>query len=171
MAGHEVIRLGPGDAARWVALRREMLADTPWSFASSAADDAGLDPAVTTARFADDRQSTVAAVPRGDAGGALLSTATLIRERHVKMAHRAWVVAVYTTPRARGRGLARAVLGELIGVARGWGLGALCLSASAEAPDAIGLYRSLGFEAWGTEPDAMRVGGRSYDEVHMRLAL
>lgn len=98
----EVRLLAPADASRWVALRREMLADAPWSFASSPSDDGGLDPSVTASRLADPDQAT-AAVPAGPSPDApLLSTATLIRDAHAKMRHRAWVVAVYTTPRARG---------------------------------------------------------------------
>jgi hypothetical protein len=45
------------------------------------------------------------------------------------------------------------------------------LSASENAPNAIRLYESLGFRAWGTEPDGLRTGGRSYSEVHLRLDL
>jgi hypothetical protein len=33
------------------------------------------------------------------------------------------------------------------------------------------LYRSLGFESFGVEPRAMRVGDRFYDEEHMVLRL
>ncbi|KAF0244501.1 MAG: hypothetical protein FD180_2462 [Planctomycetota bacterium] len=30
---------------------------------------------------------------------------------------------------------------------------------------------SLGFKAWGREPDALRLNGRAFSEVHMSLAL
>lgn len=166
----QIVLLVPGDASRWVTLRREMLADTPWSFASSVEDDAGLDPAVTAERLSGPDHVTAAAVGgRGD--GPLLSTATLLRDRHVKMRHRGWIVGVYTTPAARGLGLARRVIVRLIAVARERGIEVLCLSASADAAPAVALYASVGFRAWGVEPDVVRVDGRSHDEVHMRLVV
>lgn len=36
---------------------------------------------------------------------------------------------------------------------------------------ALELYRRMGFEAYGVEPRALRVGGRAHGKVQMHLAL
>ena len=59
-----------------------------------------------------------------------------------------------------------------IETARSWpGVAAICLSASERSVDAIRLYKKLGFEPWGVEPDAVRIGSESAAEVHMMLRL
>ena len=45
------------------------------------------------------------------------------------------------------------------------------LAVSENAPEALRLYESLGFSAWGREPEATQVDGQRYDEIHMTLRL
>ena len=40
---------------------------------------------------------------------------------------------------------------------------------SLRAEAALRLYRALGFEQWGIEPDALRVEGQPFAEIHMIL--
>jgi len=47
----------------------------------------------------------------------------------------------------------------------------LNLGVSETTPGARALYEAVGFVVWGTEPRAMRVEGRYYDEIFMALAL
>lgn len=56
------------------------------------------------------------------------------------------VKRMYVVPEARGRGLSRIVLDELVVVARERGFTALVLETGIEQPEAIGLYTSYGFE-------------------------
>ena len=61
----------------------------------------------------------------------------------------------------------QAVMKAAMDEASTWpGIESLILAASANAPEAIGLYESLGFVRWGVEPDAIRVDGAAYEEVH-----
>jgi GNAT superfamily N-acetyltransferase len=53
---------------------------------------------------------------------------------------------MYVTPGARRRGIARAVLTELETRARGLGYARLRLETGVRQPEAIGLYRSAGYE-------------------------
>ena len=168
MSGVEVRALVPSEAGAWVALRREMLADSAWAFASSPQDDAGLDPRVAAARLGEPFNAICGAWE----GGRLVGSAGVLRERHVKLAHKAWIVGVYVTSSHRGRGVGRAVVEGAIGIARGWaGVEAVLLSVSERSPAARALYESLGFTAWGVEPDCLRLDGERLSEVHMRMAL
>lgn len=169
-----VIRpLTPADAAAYMALRREMLEDAPWAFAASPETDVALDPESLAEILAGEPgRAIIGAIdPRGD-GHDLLAAAGIYRDRHPKMAHRARIWGVYTTPSARGRGLAARVITAAIDLARSWaGVSSIGLSASERSTDAIRLYRRLGFEPWGTEPAAVVLDGHAYAEVHMVLFL
>ena len=161
-------KLKPADAEAYVALRRAMLLDTPWAFSASPEGDRGSDVERVLESLA---RPGFAIVGAFESGG-LVSAAGLNREDKPKRAHIAWIWGVYTAPSHRRRGLSRAVLSEVIDVARSIpGVACLQLSVSERSPQARALYESLGFEAWGTEPDAIRVDGRAYVETHMRRAL
>lgn len=165
-------RLVAHDAQAYHALRREMLVDSPWAFASSPDDDRLRDLADLRAALAQPEQAFLA-VDAPD-GSRLLAAAGAHRDPKLKRAHVAWVWGVYVTPSARGRGLGRAVVSAAVAAARAWPrVECVCLSVSAHpaAAPALRLYQSLGFEAWGAEPDALRVNGESWGEVHLRLAL
>jgi GNAT superfamily N-acetyltransferase len=55
------------------------------------------------------------------------------------------VKRMYVEPSARGRGLSRVVLGELVGFARTAGYRELWLETGLRQPEAIALYESAGF--------------------------
>lgn len=167
-------RLSVADADAYVALRREMLADSPAAFASSPADGGGLDPAALRVSLQGASFAIFGAfAPAADrAAPPLLAAAGLARESKQKRAHIATLWGVYVTPAARGLGLGRAVVAAAIAHARTWeGLATLQLSATDATPAPRRLYESLGFIAWGREPDAIRHDARGYDETHMNLRL
>jgi GNAT superfamily N-acetyltransferase len=59
---------------------------------------------------------------------------------------------MYVVPSARGRGLSRRLLDELVGIARQRGMTTLVLETGTGQPEAMGLYESYGFaltETWG----------------------
>lgn len=161
--------LTPDDTAACVELRKHMLRDSPWSFAADPERDRGSDPVRVAQGLADPE---VAYAGSFDDSGRLVSIALLMRETNPKRRHIAWIVSVYTHPDARRQGRSGAVLRLLIENARSRpGLAALCLSVSDRSASARRLYASLGFVAWGVEPDAQRIGGESSSEIHMRLEL
>lgn len=162
----QTIKLGPEDAPAYVAIRREMLADSPWSFLASPEQDRGCD--VDKVRISLAR--TDAAIVAVRDAGALVAVAGVSREEALKRRHIATVWGVYVRPAARGRGFGRAVVSGAIEAASGWeGIASVHLAVSANAPKARKLYESLGFVEWGYEPDAVRIGGCSYAEHHMHL--
>lgn len=147
-----------------------MLRNAPWAFGSSPEDDRFRDPKVLHAALAAGETTILAATDPGS--GRLLASAGVIRESKRKRSHIAMIWGVYTTPDARGRGLARAVVSAAADVARSWDqppIAVIELTVSQNAPHARRLYESLGFVQWGYEPDALRVDGASYGEHYMRI--
>jgi RimJ/RimL family protein N-acetyltransferase len=166
-----VIRLlTPVDAAAYVALRREMLADSPWAFSSSPEDDVGLDPSFIAARLAEPGQAIIGGWDDQDR---LVAAAGLMFNRHLKLAHRARIWGVYVSSSSRGRGIGAAILRRALEEARSWpGVTTVGLSASANSLAALALYRGLGFVPWGVEPGCVRLAdGTVYDEIHMTISL
>lgn len=162
--------LTPADAAAYVALRREMLEDSPWAFAASPGDDVALDPAGVAARLG--APGGGYAIIGGWSGGRLAGAAGIIRSEHVKMAHRAHIWGVYVTPSARGSGLGAGIMRGVFDHARSWpGVTSVGLSVSVRSLEAIRLYERLGFTHWGLEPGALILDGRAHDEVHMVASL
>ncbi len=165
-------RIVPDDYEDYVALRREMLLDTPWAFGASPGMDVGSDVGQLAERLGQPQNVVLGAFSTDG----LLSVAGLVRGNRPKTRHRADVWGVYTRPTARRRGLSRAVLEEAIALARSWSTAddpvvRIGLSVSSHSPAARRLYESLGFVVWGTEPDALRVDGELFDEIHLALAL
>src|SRR5687767_2363114 len=164
------IRLSPADAARYARLRLRMLTEAPWAFAASPEDDIALDPARLAALLAE-QENAIFAV---EAGGEreLVATAGIVRMKQLKFVHRARLWGVFVEPDYRGKGLGRAVVRAAVDLARCWpGVDYIDLGVSENAPEAQRLYESLGFKAWGREPEATAHNGRRYDELHMTLKL
>jgi RimJ/RimL family protein N-acetyltransferase len=161
--------LVPADAPAYAAFRTEMLADTPHAFTASPGDDPGQNIEGVRASLAGPNYAIVGAF---DENQRLVGVAGINRQEKAKRAHIAWVWGVYVTPSCRGQGVARRLIAGTIQTARSWpGVQRMSLSVSATSATARRVYESHGFIAWGTEPDALRTGGKSYDEVYLSLDL
>ncbi len=166
--GVQIRALTPDDAEAYVAIRQEMLRAHPWAFASSPGDAGSSDPGVVRARLREAENVIVGAW----IDGALAGTCGVVRDKTLKMRHRAWIVAVYVSPSARGRGVGKALVGAALEIARSWGgVEIVSLSVSERAPGARRLYESLGFVAWGTEPSCMKIGEETAAEIHLQRPL
>ncbi len=167
--------LTPADAPAYIAIRREMLVEAPWAFASSPEDDSALDPAEFVARVARPGQAIFGAFDEGALPAAtprLLGTVGVYRLDRLKTAHRAGIRGVYVTPAARNRGLATALLTAALDLARSWpGVTTIGLSVSERSAAAVRVYERVGFRVWGREPRALIVGGHGFDEIHMTATL
>ena len=166
--GIEVRVLTPEDTEAYVHVRQRMLREEPWSFGSSPADDLDQERQRTRDLLASDDWAYIGAI----VGDAIVSTVRLFRVSRPKQAHAASIVSVWTDPAYRGLGLGKRVMLAAIDVARGWpGVELIELSVSARSDPARRLYESLGFQCWGVQPDAMRVGGESAAEYYMQLVI
>jgi ribosomal protein S18 acetylase RimI-like enzyme len=95
-----------------------------------------------------------------------------MRGKAPKFAHRANLWGVFVEPAYRGSGYGRAVVVAALEVARAWpGVDFVDLGVSENAPEALRLYESLGFVAWGREPETTAHARRRYDEIFMALRL
>ena len=163
-------RLGPADAERYARLRARMLLDAPWAFAASPDDDRGSDALQVAEMMRSGEQAIIGIAD--DQDGELIAAAGIVRVARRKSAHRSKLWGVFVEPDHRGNGLARAVVSAAIEVAREWpGVDYVDLGVSANAPGAERLYASLGFVAWGREPESLECDGRRYDEIFMTLRL
>jgi len=157
------------DAAAYFTLRLAGLRESPRAFGTSASEYEARPLASVEARLRPHPDTlTVGAFD----GGELVGTAALARETGLKTRHKAFVLAVYVAPPARGRGVARAVMTHLITQARAMpGLEQLMLAVSSTQTSARSLYAGLGFVTFGVEPRALKVDGEYVDEEHMLLVL
>lgn len=80
-----------------------------------------------------------------------------------KVSHRGNIWGVYVRVAYRRRGVGRAVISEILQHARTL-VKQVHLNVSAENDAARALYERLGFAVYGTEPRALKVGDRYYDE-------
>ena len=156
------------DLEAYVALRAEALADTPLAFAASPEDD--------FAGSAESLRQQMTKAPDWVIFGAfderLVGTVGLIRDKHLKASHKMHVWGMYVTPSHRGRGIGAQLLEAAIDHARAVsGVDWIFLGVTTAAPAARSLYERAGFEMWGTEPDALRLGTTSVVEHRMALRL
>jgi ribosomal protein S18 acetylase RimI-like enzyme len=159
--------LRPDESPRYVALRQRMIADSPWAFAASP-DDATLD-AVQVATLLETKENIVIIA---EVANDLVGCVGVVRERAQKFSHRSRVWGFFVEPAHRGQGIGKALLRQAIRMARSWpGVDYVDLAVSENSPEAYALYKSVGFRAWGREPESTELDGKRYDEIYMSLAL
>ncbi|RLQ96723.1 GNAT family N-acetyltransferase [Falsibacillus albus] len=163
--------LTPDDAEEYLRIRLEGLKGNPEAFATTYEDKVNEKDALkkTAGRLTTtDDVFTMGAF----SDGKLVSVVTFVREMAPKLHHKASIFAVYTSPEYRGKGIARQLFLELLEKVKGFkGLEQLHLTVVSDNLAAIHLYKSLGFEKFGTEKNAMKHGDRYWDEDLMALFL
>jgi ribosomal protein S18 acetylase RimI-like enzyme len=93
-----------------------------------------------------------------------------MRETGLKEKHKERIYAVYVSAEQRGKGVGKALIAALLGAARqDLSLQQILLSVASTQIAAKKLYRSFGFETFGTEPNALKIGSTYVDEDHMIL--
>jgi RimJ/RimL family protein N-acetyltransferase len=156
------------DAEAYAALRRAALVDAPLAFGASPIDDFVSTPEAVRGQL----RGAPAWVLLGAFEPDLVGAVGLMRDRHVKASHKAHLWGMYVAPGQRHRGVGAALVRAAIDHARTLpGVSWVHLEVTSAAPAARRLYERAGFEAWGTEPDALRHGGETASEHHMALDL
>ncbi|HVN03140.1 MAG TPA: GNAT family N-acetyltransferase [Bryobacteraceae bacterium] len=166
----EIRELTANDAAGWWRLRLEMLEREPQAFGSSAEDHRKTAVESAAARIASAGPGSfiLGAFMAGELAGA----AGFYREQELKSRHKGHVWGVYVAESARGRGIGRDLMRELIAkAAREPGLRQIILTVTTEQSAARRLYESLGFVRFGREPRALEIDGRYVDEEYYLLML
>jgi ribosomal protein S18 acetylase RimI-like enzyme len=152
----EIRLLSADDAGAWWHLRLEALRKDPASFADSAEEHATTSVETARERLGAGDLSRNFVIGMFE-DGQLAGTAGFYRYSHLKERHKGHVWGVYVRPESRGKGVARALMQELVRRAREiQGLEQILLVASAHLA-ARRLYESLGFEIYGVEPRSLKI--------------
>jgi RimJ/RimL family protein N-acetyltransferase len=104
--------------------------------------------------------------------GVLTGIVGFNREQRRKLRHKANIWGMYICPEARGKGIGRCLLTEVI--RRSYNvkeLEQIGLTVTCGNKPAIKLYENLGFKAYGIEKRALKIGFEYFDDILMVLPL
>lgn len=172
----EIRSLNEADARAYWKVRQQALEEEPLAFGSDAEEHRLTSIEDTVERLGDSPEGGFTmGIFAGGAGGTtaeLVGIATFVRGSKRKERHKGHIVAVFLAAEARGQGLGQALLGAVIARASdNAGVEQILLGVSDSQVAAMRLYRRLGFEMYGTEPRALKVGSTYVDEHLMVLKL
>ena len=164
----QVRSLSGADAAAFQACRLEALRRHPCAFAASFDEEAlrSLDEVAARLEQGAAFGAFMDGALVGTAGFAMPALALAL----AKKCHKGVLWGVYVRAAARGRGVGRLLVEQVIEHARGR-VEQLHATVVTSAAAARQLYRDLGFRVYGLEPRGLKVAGRCFDQELMVLLL
>lgn len=164
--------LTTADILAFRALRLEALRLHPESFVPTYDEERSVDPATIAPRFRNDWISGGNFILGAYVYGWLVGAVGVRRWPRHKQQHKATLWLLFTHAAVRGQGIGRTLLERVIEQCRhDPDLEQLHLSVGSESAAARRLYASVGFQPYGIEPHAMKLGDRYIDVELMALSV
>lgn len=157
-------KLTENDLDLYKEIRLEGLQESPSSFGSSYEEEILYTKSDWLKFFESDLFGTF------DLDGNLLGVAGFYVSKGLKLQHKGFVFGMYVRTERRGKGLGKALLEEVILHARNR-VSYLYLNCEVNNISALNLYKSQGFEIYGTEKNAIKVEDHFLDQHLMVLTL
>jgi GNAT superfamily N-acetyltransferase len=157
----DIVKLGPDNTERFLALRRGMFDTEAMSFRGASPDDDAIGLPAWRERLT--RDHVYAVVEAGE----WLAVGGLTRLAGRKLDHKGLVWGMYTAPAARGTGAAARILDALEATARNLGLRQLQLTLMADNLRARRLYERHGYVLYAIEPESVQRDSEFADEALM----
>jgi len=166
--GVQIRKLTELDIDEFWELRLRALKDNPEAFGGTYEETVARGKEAMLWRLGQSGDSfTLGAFDEG-----MMGTVRFHREDGLKEKHKGYVFGMYVAPEARGQGVGKALMQELITQARTLeGVEQLHLAVVTSNDTAYNLYRSLGFEEYGIAPQALKQDGQYWKERLMVLRL
>ena len=164
----EIKLLKSTDSNAFFHLRLEGLKLIPSAFGASFVDENTIGPSRWDSLLGQTNQSNVIYGAFND--GVIVGCIGVMQESGSKAKHKAKIWGMYVKQEFQGQGLGKRLVRQAIEHARSIpNVKLINLSVEPGNTSARALYTSCGFISWGTEPKALLVDGKFYDEDHMML--
>jgi RimJ/RimL family protein N-acetyltransferase len=158
----EIRTLLPEDASRFQAIRLQGLLEIPSAFSSSHAEEVDTPLPIIAQRLETRPEGAVLGAFEDDA---LVGVIGVQREGQRQLAHKAFIWGMYVHPDHRLKGVGRALVSRALDIAAGeLGVRSVNLGVNTRNSAAVALYRSMGFQAYGTEIGFLRINGELHDQ-------
>jgi GNAT superfamily N-acetyltransferase len=165
-----VSTLTAADVVAYRALMREAYEQAPDAFTTTAAERGAEPEAWWVKRIG--TANGLATSFGAWKGSSLVGTVALEYSAKPKTRHSALILGMYVQPKERGKAIGLALLNAALAAATARAeILFLTLTLTEGNAPALRLYRSVGFVAWGTQPQAIRTDSGFRGKVHMSLAI
>ncbi|NRD80113.1 GNAT family N-acetyltransferase [Bacillus sp. BRMEA1] len=162
--------LNESDTQVYQELRLKALKVNPEAFGSTYEREAKFSVETVAERLKPNEDKFVLGAFENDTS--LVAIATFMRESGIKTAHKGNIYGLFVTAEMRGKGLGKALMNEIISRARTCsGLEQINLTVVSDNEAAKNLYKSIGFQLYGVERNALKFNGIYYNEDLMVLTL